>query len=83
MNTCDNVALGGQSGQIGLRTQPYPENPIANPKYPITINSVLNGFVVNVGCQTVVFESKDKMFSEIGRYLDNPEAVIKEYMEKK
>ena len=46
----------------------------------ITIEGVLNGWVITVGCSTLVSEDKDKMLSEIGRYIDDPEAVEKQYL---
>jgi len=48
----------------------------------ITIRTVLNGFVVQVGCQTVVFENKDTMLTEIGRYISDPDGVEKDYIAK-
>ena len=48
----------------------------------ILIHKVLNGFVVKVGCQTVVFTEKLDMLAELGRYYDNPQAVKDEYMKK-
>lgn len=48
----------------------------------ITITPVLNGFHVRVGCQALAFHEKDKLISELDRYLDNPEAVTKEYLTK-
>lgn len=48
----------------------------------ITITPVLNGFICNVGCQTVVFESLDKMTSEISRYYKDPIKVEKEYRQQ-
>ena len=45
----------------------------------IIINRVLNGYVVAVGCQTVVFESAVRLLSELGRYLENPQRVEDEY----
>lgn len=49
---------------------------------PITINPVLNGFVVTVGCQTVVIDSIDRLSNEINRYYKNPEATEKDYQSK-
>jgi len=46
----------------------------------IRIQAVLNGFVVRVGCQTIVCESKGKLLRELGRYLENPEGVEAEYL---
>lgn len=47
----------------------------------ITINSALNGFIVQVGCQTIVVEGVDKLCSELRRYIANPENVEKEYLD--
>lgn len=47
--------------------------------HDIHINPVLNGFVVHVGCQSVVVSSIDDLQKEIGRYYRNPAAVEKEY----
>jgi hypothetical protein len=41
----------------------------------IAIHAVLNGFVVTVGCQTLVYESRTKLMAELGAYLDDPEGV--------
>lgn len=39
----------------------------------LKISAVLNGYVVTVGCQTVVFNSRPDMLKELDRYLDKPE----------
>jgi hypothetical protein len=46
---------------------------------PVTINTVENGLVIQVGCRTFVFESISQAMSEIGRYLTNPVEVEAEY----
>jgi hypothetical protein len=48
----------------------------------IQIQPVLNGFVCQVGCQTVVFNDPDKMALEIARYYKNPKKVESEFVEK-
>ena len=48
----------------------------------ILIVKVTNGYLVNVGCRRVVFETTEKMLSELERYLKNPRQVEKEYLEK-
>lgn len=47
--------------------------------HEITIRAVLNGYVVQVGCQTVVFQSQEAMLSELGQYLRDPEGMEKRY----
>lgn len=46
----------------------------------ITIEPVLNGFALQVGCQKVVFNSVKEMASEIQRYYTNPEDTEKRYI---
>ena len=52
----------------------------ANPIQDVHLKKVLNGWIVKVGCQTIVFESTSRMLSELGRYYANPAQVEKEYM---
>lgn len=46
----------------------------------IEIVPCLNGFIVTVGCSTVVFDDQDKMLKELQAYLDDPEKVEKFYL---
>lgn len=46
----------------------------------IVVSPVLNGFVVTVGCQKVVFDNLKLMKEEIYRYYLDPESVEKEYL---
>lgn len=46
----------------------------------IKIRPVLNGFIVQVGCQTVVFDNISAMTSAIERYYKDPGAVEKEFV---
>ena len=48
--------------------------------YNITIEGVLNGFIVKVGCQTLVFNDIEKVASELVRYQKDPAGVEKEYV---
>lgn len=48
--------------------------------YDIKIIPALNGYIIKVGCATLVAEKKETMLAEISRYLDNPETVEKQYM---
>ncbi len=47
--------------------------------YDVNIKAVLNGWIIKVGCQTVVFSSKKTMFKEIGLYLTDPNGVEENY----
>jgi hypothetical protein len=46
----------------------------------ITIEPVLNGFVLQVGCQKVVFNDTKTLANEIRRYYDDPEGVEASYI---
>ena len=41
----------------------------------IKINAVLNGFVVDVGCQKLVYTSVDSLLQDLKDYLTNPKEV--------
>ncbi len=46
----------------------------------LTITPVLNGYIVQAGCQQVVFQSAEQMLGEIGKYLANPSKVEAQYL---
>lgn len=48
----------------------------------VRVREVLNGYIVEVGCKTVVFTSKAELLKELSRFLDDKNAVAKEYLEK-
>lgn len=45
----------------------------------ITIRPVLNGYHCQVGCQQLVFETREKLVKELDRYLTKPSDVEDEY----
>lgn len=50
--------------------------------YRVQIDRVKNGYIVNVGCWTLVFEDREKMLGELCEYYRTPEQVIEEYVKK-
>ncbi len=46
----------------------------------VNIEPVLNGFIVRCGCQTVVFESREKLGSELMRYMADPTGMEIDYV---
>lgn len=48
----------------------------------ILIKPVLNGFIVAVGCQTLVFGNIAELAGELINYYNNPEKVENEYTSK-
>ena len=51
-------------------------------RYSIRIEFLSRGCVVNIGCKSIPFEKVEDAFTEINRYVNNPEEVEKEYNEK-
>lgn len=49
----------------------------------ITIVPVLNGFIVEVGCQRLVFPDAKTLSIELERYYRNPAAVEKHFLDCK
>ena len=50
--------------------------------HEIKIKKVNQGFIVTIGCQIFVSESKEKMFNAISEYFENPNEAEKKYIEK-
>ena len=48
----------------------------------ITIKPVLNGFVCQVGCQTVVFDNVRSLAVTVEEYFNHPEETEKRFIEK-
>jgi hypothetical protein len=46
----------------------------------LEIRPVLNGFIVNIGCQVVVFASREALLKDLAEYLEEPEVVEMRYM---
>jgi hypothetical protein len=46
----------------------------------IHITPVLNGFIVKVGCTTLVFDSIDLLCSELKRYQEQPDIMEERYL---
>ena len=46
---------------------------------PITITAVMNGFVVTVGCQTVVFNDVQTLCGQLANYLTHPEQTEQQF----
>lgn len=46
----------------------------------ISIEPTMNGYIVKIVCQSLSFESRTNLLSELGKYLDNPQQMEKEYV---
>jgi hypothetical protein len=49
--------------------------------HEIKIKVALNGYIANVGCQTLVFNDRGVMLKELDSYLDKPHETEKRYRE--
>ena len=47
----------------------------------IKVKPVLNGYVVSVGCQEIVFTNLDVLCDEMKRYYSNPQNTENDYLE--
>ena len=45
------------------------------------VTPVLNGYIVEIGCQRLVFESVEKLTTNIALYLNNPDEVEKAFLD--
>ena len=46
----------------------------------ITIRPALNGYICQVGCQTVVFQTRALLLVELAEYLEKPELTEQRYL---
>ena len=46
----------------------------------IHIKKAMNGFIVTVGCQTLVFEGRERLIRELDLYLEHPDKVEQQYI---
>lgn len=53
------------------------------PKRSISISQLDFGFTVNVGCQTVAFETPEKLTKNLLTYLKDPQGFEKNWFKKK
>lgn len=50
---------------------------------PLSIKPVLNGFIVDCGCQSIAYTSVDELLIDLGKYLRDPEETEKEIIKNK
>ena len=72
----------GRIEGVNVRSEPVPPGVTSGEVNDIFICKALNGYIVRCGCQSVVFESKERMLFELSRYWDNPSKIEKEYLDK-
>jgi hypothetical protein len=89
----EEPALEAYDREEVCREQPIPiesdgmEEPMPMPvdlndklaQYDVTIKHVHNGFIVNVGCQTFVFESFDKLAKYMAIYYNDPRGTYEKH----
>jgi hypothetical protein len=47
----------------------------------INIREVNRGYIVEVGCHTFVFETKENLLIKLSQYIDNPQETEKQWSE--
>ena len=47
---------------------------------PVSIAAVLNGWIVTVGCQTVVYQERNQLVSDLDAYLKDPTATEERFL---
>lgn len=74
---------------VGNATGPATERLVANERmpevarkgpYPVRIEFCLNGFVVKVGCQTVVYTARESLLKDLDAYLAAPDITTKNFL---
>jgi hypothetical protein len=48
----------------------------------VTITAVMNGFTVQVGCQTLVFNTREELLRELDAYLADPKETERRYRQR-
>ena len=90
MNEQDNYARPAVD-MLGMNRPTFPgeyprtpegciPTPRSNQARRVEINQVNHGYIVNVGCQTLVFENMDTLIEKLTAYLKDPNAVEKKWM---
>lgn len=46
-----------------------------------TVRPVLNGYIVSIGCKTLVFSSRERLVRNIERYLEDPTGTERDFLE--
>ena len=46
----------------------------------VTVTAVLNGWMVKVGCQTLVYNDQKSLLKDLGEYMANPLAKEKKFI---
>ena len=53
------------------------------PKYEISVQPFDRGYLVKIGCKCFAFSSKEELIQYVVGYLDNPNYMIKRFLEGK
>jgi len=48
----------------------------------LIITPVLNGFIVRAGCQTLVYDSADKIKMDFAEWVNDPQKIEQRYMDQ-
>lgn len=56
---------------------------MSNVMKPLSISPALNGWIVQVGCQNVVFNDKSEMIAALSHYIDEPKKTEKRFFQER
>lgn len=72
--------LGRSEDQCCEATEPCADVPCANFKgHNINIEPKDHGYIIRVGCKTFCVEKAEKLIKLLGKYLNNPNGVEREF----
>lgn len=71
--------VGEFTYRVGL--DPW-STPPANQIRPINITQVNHGYIVVIGCQTIVVETKERLIEKLAEYITNPSEAEQKYNNK-
>ena len=56
--------------------------PVSNQIRPINITQVNHGYIVVIGCQTIVIETKERLIEKLAEYINDPAGTENKYNSK-
>lgn len=60
--------------------EPVRPEPPNRADYHVNFRQVSNGFIIEVGCQSIVFEDLDKAFKYTKMYFEDPSGTTQKYL---
>lgn len=80
-NTYNEVERIPDMNSVGTPIPTIPDATQMKFKHSVNIQPLNRGFLVNVGCQSIAFETHGKMLEYLTEYLTNPQRFEAQYRE--